>query len=528
MARLFGFEITRTEQEPLSFASPERDDGAITVSEGGIYGTYVDMDGTIKSEAELVTKYRDMAGHSEVDIAVDHIINDMIVQEPEEKAVQLLMDNTKFSEPLKKRINEEFNEVLQIMEFNELSYDIAKKWYTDGRLYYHCIIDENDPMKGITELRYIDPRKIRKVRQQKEVRSEDGTTFKKVTREYYVFNERGWSKMAGTQAVPSTSSANGLRIAKDSIIHCTSGIPSSSGGDLVLGHLHQAIKPLNMLKTMEDSLVIYRISRAPERRIFYIDVGNLPKMKAEQYVRDMMVKFKNKTVYDQGTGEIKDTRKFMTMLEDFWLPRREGGRGTEITTLPGGENLGQIDDILYFQKLLYKSLKVPQSRLDSDVNFNLGRSTEISRDEVNFAKFIQRLRNKFSILFIRALERQLILKQVLTPEEWDEAKNLIEFRYAQDNYYAELKEQEIMRERVTLLRDIDDYADKYYSHQWIRKNILKQSDEEMETMDEEIEEERNDPQYNPPMEEMPPGGPDGGAPENGPVSPQQQSSGPSN
>lgn len=521
MASLFGFEIKRKEQEEISFVTPQTDDGAVVVSEGGIYGTYVDMDGTIKSEAELVTKYRDMAGHTEVDIAVDHIINDAIVQEPEVKAVSIMLDETEFSESIKKKINDEFEEVLKIMQFNELSYDIFKKWYVDGRLYYHCIVDENNPNDGIKELRYIDPRKIRKIRQQKETRSQDGTTFRKITSEYYVYNERGWAKTAGTQAVPSTSSANGIRIAKDSIIHCTSGITSGSG-DLVLGHLHQAIKPLNQLKTMEDSLVIYRISRAPERRIFYIDVGNLPKMKAEQYVRDMMTKFKNKVVYDQGTGEIRDTRKFMTMLEDFWLPRREGGRGTEITTLPGGENLGQIDDIVYFQKLLYKSLKVPVSRLDADVNFNLGRSTEITRDEINFAKFIQRLRNKFSILFLRAMERQLILKQVITPEEWDDAKNLIEFRFAQDNYYAELKEQEIMRERLALLRDIDDYAGKYYSHAYIRKNILRQTEEEIEEMDEEIEVERNDPQYNPPMEEMGADGQPGGGGEPAPFGAQQQ------
>jgi len=495
------------EEEPLSFATPQTDDGAVVVSEGGIYGTYVDMEGSIKSEAELITKYRDMASHTEVDIAIDHIVNDVIVQEPETKSVSIFLDEIEYSESIKKKMSEEFEEILRLLQFNELSYDTFRRWYIDGRLYYHCIVDESNPLNGITELRYVDPRKIRKIRSYEDKRSSAGVSFKRTKSEYYIYNEKGFAKTSGNQAVPSNNSATGLKLAKDSIIHCTSGL-TSNNGDLVLGHLHQAIKPLNQLKSLEDSLVIYRISRAPERRVFYIDVGNLPKLKAEQYVRDLMTKFKNKIVYDQETGQIRDTRKFMTMLEDFWLPRREGGKGTEITTLPGGENLGQIDDILYFQKLLYKSLKVPTSRLDSDVNFNLGRSSEISRDEVNFGKFIQRLRNKFSVLFLRILERQLILKNIITPEDWDSIKDNISFRYAQDNYYAELKEQEVLRERITLLRDIDDYAGKYYSHIWIRKQVLRQAEDEIDKIDEQIEEERNDPQYNPPI--MPGEEPDGG------------------
>lgn len=498
MANIFGFEIKRAEKEPISFVPKENDDGAVIVSEGGIYGTYVDLDGSIKTEAELVTKYREMAGHTEVDTAIDHIVNDAIVQDPEQKIVSLILDDIEYTENIKKKIEEEFDEILRLLQFNELSYEIFKRWYVDGRLYYHVIIDEENPANGIKELRYIDPRKIRKIRQVKEKRSSNAVNFKQTTGEYYVYNEKGFAKTVG-QSTGQAGSANGLKIAKDSILHCTSGL-TSQNGDLILGYLNTAIKPLNQLKTMEDSLVIYRISRAPERRIFYIDVGNLPKLKAEQYLRDTMTRFKNKVVYDQATGEVRDSRKFMTMLEDFWLPRREGGRGTEISTLPGGQNLGQIDDIIYFQKLLYKSLKVPVTRLDPEVNFNLGRSTEITRDEVNFDKFITRLRNKFSILFMRSLEKQLILKQIVSVEDWDEIKNKIKFKFAHDNYFAELKEQEILRERITLLRDIDDYSSMYYSHEWIRKNVLRQTEEEIEEIDKQIKKERDNPQYNQPVD----------------------------
>lgn len=516
MANIFGWEIKRNEKEPISFTPKENDDGAVVVQEGGIYGTYVDLDGSIKTEAELVTKYREMSGHQEVDTAIDHIVNDAIINDPEETTVSLMLDGVEYPDNIKKKFTEEFEEILRLLQFNELSYETFKRWYVDGRLYYHVIIDEQDPSQGIKELRYIDPRKIRKIRQVKEKKSVNSVSFKQTVGEYYVYNERGFAKTIG-QATGMAGSANGIKIAKDSILHCTSGL-NSQNGDLVIGYLNTAIKPLNQLKTMEDSLVIYRISRAPERRIFYIDVGNLPKLKAEQYLRDTMTRFKNKVVYDQATGEVRDSRKFMTMLEDFWLPRREGGRGTEITTLPGGQNLGQMDDVVYFQKLLYKSLKVPVTRLDPEQNFNLGRSTEITRDEINFDKFITRLRNKFSVLFIRALEKQLILKQIITAEDWDEIKDLIKFKFAHDNYFAELKEQEILQSRVTLLRDIDDYSSMYYSHEWIRKNVLRQSDEDIKEIDKQIKKEATNPQYNPPLDAD--GNPIPGAAGTAPLGPQ--------
>lgn len=492
---LFGFEIKRKQPEPVSFSPPQNDDGAVVVAEGGVYGTYVDLDGSIRTEAELVNKYREMSEHPEVDAAIDDIVNEVITQEPEVKPVELILDDLKQSDRIKKLLMDEFDGVLKLLEFNDLSYDVFRRWYVDGRLYYHAILDEQDPRKGIVELRYIDPRRIRKVREQKRKKVAATVTTYQTAAEYYIYNDKGFAKTAGNSSIP-TNSVGGLKIAKDSIIHCTSGL-TSTNGDMIKSYLHKAMKPLNQLRSMEDSLVIYRISRAPERRIFYIDVGNLPKMKAEQYLRDIMTRFKNKLVYDAATGEIRDDRKFMTMLEDFWLPRREGGKGTEITTLPGGQNLGQMDDVIYFQRKLYKSLNVPITRLDPEVQFNLGRATEITRDEVKFAKFINRLRNKFSQLFVKILERQLILKGIITSEEWEEFKDAIRFKYAQDNYYAELKETEILRDRIAMLRDIDDFAGKYYSHEWIRRHVLRQSDEDMEEIDEQIQDEMDNPQYNP-------------------------------
>lgn len=499
MAEIFGFEIKRKQQEPVSFSPKQNDDGAVVVAEGGVYGTYVDLDGSIRTEAELVSKYREMSQHPEVDTAIDDIVNEVITQEPETKIVELVLDDLEQPDRIKKLLINEFDEVLRLLEFNSLSYEVFRRWYVDGRLYYHAILDEEDPRRGIVELRYIDPRKIRKVREVKKKKVASNVPISQTANEYYIFNDKGFSKTSGSSSVPSNS-VGGLKIAKDSIIHCTSGI-TSNNGDLVISYLHKAIKPLNQLRSMEDSLVIYRISRAPERRIFYIDVGNLPKMKAEQYLRDIMTKFKNKLVYDSATGEIRDDRKFMTMLEDFWLPRREGGKGTEITTLPGGQNLGQMDDVVYFQRKLYKSLNVPITRLDPEVQFNLGRATEITRDEVKFAKFIQRLRNKFAVLFTKVLERQLILKGIITPDDWEQFKDVIKYKFSQDNFYAELKEIEILRERMAMLRDIDDYAGKYYSHEWIRRNVLRQTDEEMEEMDEQIQDEQDDPQFYPPTGE---------------------------
>ena len=517
MAELFGFEIKRKQEEPVSFAPQTNDDGAVVVAEGGVYGTYIDLDGSIRTESELVDKYREMAQHPEVDMAIDDIVNEVIIQEPEVKVVELNLDDLKQNDRVKKVLNDEFEEVLRLLEFNDLSYDVFRRWYVDGRLYYHAIIDEENPDRGIIELRYIDPRKIRKVRETKRKRVASTVTTYQTAGEYYIYNDKGFAKTAGNASIP-TNTIGGIKIAKDSIVHCTSGL-TSVNGDLVQSYLHKAIKPLNQLRSMEDSLVIYRISRAPERRIFYIDVGNLPKPKAEQYLRDVMTRFKNKVVYDATTGEVRDDRKFMTMLEDFWLPRREGGKGTQIDTLPGGQNLGQMDDVIYFQRKLYKSLNVPISRLDPELQFNFGRATEITRDEVKFAKFINRLRNKFSMLFLKILERQLVLKKVITPDEWEDFRQTIKFKFAQDNFFAELKETEILRDRIAMLRDIDDFAGKYYSHKWIRKHILRQSDEDIEEMDEEIEDEMDNPQYNPPMpdgevsQNAPPAPPGGGQPQ---------------
>jgi hypothetical protein len=499
MAELFGFEIKRKQEDPISFAPKVTDDGAAIVAEGGAYGTYVDLDGSIRTEAELVNKYREMALYPEVDQAIDDIVNEVITQEPEQEVVELILDDTDLPDRIKKLFIEEFKDVLNLLEFNQLSYEVFRRWYVDGRIYYHVITDEENPKNGIVELRYIDPRKIRKIKEQRRKKAVNNVPLMQDGKEYYIYNDKGFAKTQGNSSIPSNT-IGGIRIAKDSIIHCTSGL-TSINGDLVQSYLHKAIKPLNQLRSMEDSLVIYRISRAPERRIFYIDVGNLPKMKAEQYLRDIMIKFKNKLVYDAATGEIRDDRKFMTMLEDFWLPRREGGKGTEITTLPGGQNLGQMDDVLYFQRKLYKSLNVPISRLDPETQFNFGRATEITRDEVKFAKFIARLRNKFAILFTKIMERQLILKGIITPEEWDELKQNIRFKFSQDNYYAELKETEILRDRMAMLRDIDDYAGKYYSHEWIRRHVLRQSDEEMEEIDEQIADEVDNPQYAGPANE---------------------------
>jgi hypothetical protein len=508
MAELFGYEFKKKTAEPVSFVQKQEDDGAVTVSEGGVYGTYVDMDGSIRTESELVNKYRDMSQHPEIDEAIDNIVNEAIVNEPETKVVELVLDDLEQPDRIKKMLQDEFDGVLRLLEFNELSYEVFKRWYVDGRLYYHAIVDESQPKNGITELRYVDPRKIRKIKEMKRKKMAGQVPVSQTASEYFIYNEKGFAKQAAAGTSIPSNSIGGIKIAKDSIVHCTSGL-TSINGDLVLSYLHKAIRPLNQLRAMEDSLVIYRISRAPERRVFYIDVGNLPKMKAEQHLRDQMNRFKNKVVYDSATGEIRDDRKYMAMLEDFWLPRREGGRGTEITTLPGGQNLGQMDDVIYFQRRLYKSLSVPITRLDPEVSFNLGRSTEITRDEIKFAKFVQRLRNKFAVLFTKILEKQLILKGIITPEDWIQFKDVIKYKFAQDNYYAELKETEVLRDRIAMLRDIDDFAGKYYSHEWIRRHVLRQTDEEIEEINNQITKELSDPQYNPPMDPNAAGG-DGG------------------
>lgn len=485
--QLFGFEIKRRSDEPtpVSFAPKQTDDGAMVVQAGGVYGTYIDLDGGIKTETDLVTKYREMAQHSEIEQAIDDIVNEAIVGDSRDAPVEINLDDLEQPERIKEIVREEFKNVLELLEFNDYSYDIFKKWYVDGRLYYHAIIDNENPREGIKELRYIDPRNIRKVREQKKKKTPTGVSLIQDAAEYYVYSQQGFVKTTSV-GTPGTS---GVKIAKDSVVSITSGVTNPKG-DLVLSYLHKAIKPLNQLKSLEDSLVIYRISRAPERRIFYIDVGNLPKPKAEQYLRDIMTRFKNKTVYNADTGEVRDDRKFMTMLEDFWLPRREGGRGTEISTLPGGQNLGQIDDVVYFQRKMYKALNVPISRLEPETVYNLGRSTEITRDEVKFAKFISRMRMKFSQLFTKILQRQLVLKGITTLEEWPEFARAIRYDYAIDNYFAELKETDIMQTRVQMLRDIDDYVGKYYSNEWVRKHILHQTDEEIDEINQQIDDEK--------------------------------------
>ena len=487
MAELFGFEIKRKkedEEKLKSFAEPVNDDGAILVSGGGTYGTYVDLEGTAKNEAELVTKYRNMVQQPEVQRAIEDIVNEAIVSSSQEKIVECVTDDIEQPETIKKRIREEFDEVLRLLDFSNIGYDVFQKWYVDGRLYYHAIIDESKPREGIKELRYIDPRKIRKI---KEIaKKKDGDAVIQQTKnEYYIYNDKGFASKSHGSNIDGT---RGLKIARDSIIHTTSGIVNENNS-LVLSHLHKAIKPINQLRMLEDAAVIYRISRAPERRIFYIDVGNLPKMKAEQYLRDMMTKHKNRLVYDASTGEVRDDRKFMTMLEDFWLPRREGGRGTEITTLPGGQNLGEMEDILYFQKKVYQALNVPISRLEAENGFSLGRASEISRDEIKFSRFIARLRNRFSILFDKILEKQLILKGVITPEDWPEIQSNLRFDFMFDNHFEELKESEILQNRITLMRDLDEFVGKYYSVEWVRKNVLMQTEDEIIEINKQIEDE---------------------------------------
>lgn len=499
--KLFGFEFRRDEPtEPApSFAPKEADDGALVVAAGGAYGTYIDLDGTVRTEAELVTKYREMSLQPEIDMAVDEIVNESISID-EEDIVSINLDNLDIPNRVKKAIQEEFKIVLKLLDFNKRGYEIYRRWYIDGRLYYHAIISKDSPQDGLLELRYVDPRKIRKVREIGKKRAPGGAdgseaVIPKTQNEYYVYNDKGFNY--GNKVVGPTTA--GMKIAKDSIVHVTSGLTDTQG-TMVLSYLHKAIKPLNQLRTLEDSLIIYRLARAPERRIWYIDVGNLPKMKAEQYVRDIMVKHKNRLIYDASTGEVRDDRKFMTMLEDYWLPRREGGRGTEVTTLPGGQTLGEMDDVLYFQKKLYQTLNVPVNRLNSDALFSIGRATEVTRDELKFYKFITRIRGRFSALFNQVLEKQLVLKGIMSIEEWQQITNEVKYDFARDNYFTELKDAEIMQNRAQLMMTVEQggLIGKYYSHQWARRQILRQSDEDIDEQDKEIESEQNDPRWAPP------------------------------
>jgi Bacteriophage T4-like portal protein (Gp20) len=491
VVQLFGFEISRkkTKQDTAStvdtnksFALPQNDDGAVTIQSGAYYGTYVDLDGVVRNEIELITRYREMSMQPELETAVDEIVNEAIVNTAKDKAVEINMDDLKQPESVKKKIRDEFDVALKLLNFGNMGHDIFRRWYIDGRMFYHVIIDDSSPAKGIQELRYIDPRRIRKIREIQKTK-DPRTTIDVINKinEYYLYNERG---------IIGAHSNLGAKIAIDAIINVNSGLMDSKRA-MVLSYLHKAIKPLNNLRMIEDATVIYRLSRAPERRIFYIDVGNMPTIKAEQYLKDIMTKYRNKLVYDSTTGEIKDDRKHLSMLEDFWLPRREGGKGTEITTLPGGQNLGELEDVKYFERKLYKALGVPIGRLEQQPGGGiLGRSTEITREELKFSKFIDRLRNKFATLFDDILRVQLVLKKVCTEEEWKEFKEDIYYDFKKDNNFDELKESELLMNRVATLQAVDPYVGRYYSMQWVRKNILMMNDEDIEEIQRQIEEEQ--------------------------------------
>jgi len=499
MAELFGFSITRqkkTADPKQGFTQPQADDGTQTIAAGGYFGQYLDMEGTAKTEQDLIRRYREIALHPECDMAIEDIVNEAIVANELKDAIRLRLDEVPFGKEVRRKIEDEFKEVLRLMNFNTKGHDIFRRWYVDGRVYYHKVIDRESPRKGITELRYIDPRKIKKVREVRKKRPDGpmphGLAIIDEYEEYYLFNEKG---IAGT-------TSGGIKIAPDTISFVPSGLIDQNK-NMVLSYMHKAIKPVNQLRMIEDAAVIYRIARAPERRIFKIDVGNLPKVKAEAYLRDVMARYRNKLVYDASTGEIRDDRNYMSMLEDFWLPSREGGRGTDITTLPGGQNLGEITDIEYFRSKLYRSLNVPASRLEASQGFNLGRSTEITRDELKFTKFVQRLRKKFTELFNDILKTQLILKAVITEEDWHTLRDHIQYNFLQDGHFAELKESEMLLERIRVANEVRDYVGKYYSVEYVRKHILKQTDRDMEDIDNQIKQEIDDGIISAPTEDIP-------------------------
>jgi len=492
--KLFGFtlgqkdivQVEKPDQASFTLPTEAIDDGAVTITQNAHYGTYVDLEGSARNEIELITRYREMSNHPECDMAIDEIVNEAISHTEKGEVLKIVLDNLKQPESIKKKIIEEFNNIQKMLNFSNLADDLFKRWYIDGRIYYHVIVNEKDPKQGIQELRYIDPRKIRKVREiQKDRDPKTGANIIKSLAEYYVYNDRGTT----TQTF-SANVTQGLRIAPEAIINVNSGLMDAKNV-FVISYLHKAIKALNQLRMIEDAVVIYRISRAPERRIFYIDVGNLPKGKAEQYIRSIMIQYRNKLVYDASTGEIRDERKHLSMLEDFWLPRREGGKGTEITTLPAGQNLGEMEDVKYFQKKLLNALNVPVSRLEPNDGgvMGLGRTTEVTRDEVKFAKFVNRLRNKFSQIFDHALKVQLVLKGICTSEEWDDFKEEIYYDFIKDNNFTEMRDAELLRERVNTAVMLDPFVGRYYSSAWIRKNVLQMTDEEIEQMQKEIEEE---------------------------------------
>ena len=494
--KLFGFtlgskdvvQVEKPEQSSFALPTAAIDDGAVTVTQNAYYGTYVDLEGSVRNEIELITRYREMSNHPELDMAIDEIVNEAISHDEAGKVCDIVMDNLKQPESIKKKINEEFQNVLKMLNFSNLADDLFKRWYIDGRLFYHVVVNDKNPKEGIQELRYIDPRKIRKVREIKKDRDpKTGASIVVSTAEYYVFNDKGQTTQTFTSNV-----GQGIRIAPDSIINVNSGLMDAKN-TFVISYLHKAIKPLNQLRMIEDAIVIYRISRAPERRIFYIDVGNLPRGKAEQYLRDVMVKYRNKMVYDANTGELRDERKHMSMLEDFWLPRREGGKGTEITTLPAGQNLGELEDVKYFQKKLLQCLNVPYSRLEENGGgfAGMGRSQEVTRDELKFAKFVSRLRNKFTQLFDHALRIQLVLKGICTLEEYEDFKEDIYYDFQKDNNFTELRASELLQNRLQMLQLVDPYIGRYFSNQYVKNKILMLTDEEIEKMDEELAEEKD-------------------------------------
>ena len=504
MARLFGFSIDDSDKKNPNIVSPvpeNNEDGVDHYLTSGFFGSYVDIEGVYRTEFDLIKRYREMALHPEVDSAIEDIVNEAIVSDSNDVPVQIELSNLSASDSLKKKIRQEFKNILDLLDFDKKCHEIYRNWYIDGRLYYHKVIDFKNPHEGIQELRYIDSMKMRYVRQKKKSDKDDqrGFNVKGIVtnpmdynfpeiEEYFVYNEKASYPVGAVGGQQSSSGNSGIKIAKDAITYCTSGLVDRNKG-ITLSYLNKAIKSLNQLRMIEDSLVIYRLSRAPERRIFYIDVGNLPKVKAEQYLRDVMMRYRNKLVYDASTGEIRDDKKFMSMLEDFWLPRREGGRGTEITTLPGGQNLGEITDIEYFKKKLYRSLNVPPSRMDGEGGFNLGRSSEILRDELKFTKFVGRLRKRFSNMFSDMLKTQLILKNIVTPEDWEVISQHIQFDFLYDNHFSELKESELLNERLNLASIAEPYVGRFYSQDYVRRKILRQSDEEIIEQDELIEKE---------------------------------------
>ena len=491
MAELFGFNITRVKPQTdpkQQFSQPQAEDGTQVVAAGGFFGSYLDMEGTAKTEQDLIRRYREIALHPECDMAIEDIVNEAITSNENKQSVKVITDGLEYSSAIKVRIEEEFADVLRLLQFNTRGHDLFRRWYVDGRIFFQKVIDAENTKNGIVELKYLDPRKVKKIREVRKRRPEGMISPTNVniadeTVEYFVYNERG---------IQGAASVQGIKVAVDTIAFCPSGMIDQNKNGLILSYLHKAIKPVNQLRMIEDAAVIYRIARAPERRIFKIDVGNLPKAKAESYLRDVMARYRNKLVYDASTGEIRDDRNYMSMLEDFWLPSREGGRGTDITTLPGGANLGEIADIEYFRAKLYRSLNVPVSRLEASQGFNLGRASEISRDELKFTKFVGRLRKKFTELFNDLLRTQLIIKGVISETEWPLIRDSIFYDFLQDGHFAELKNTEMMRERLNLAREVRDYVGKYFSVNYVRRNILKQTEAEIKKMDAEIKKEIDD------------------------------------